>query len=974
MDMFAYQRDFQGKPTGQFTQRTLYQQLAITGLLSLSAFVFQNQALATEYGSLSGGNITLNNNDQIVANQRTNGILYGINNPYNNNNAVINLATGSSVISDATSTGNAQGVILQGTSSTLNANELTVTVNGNVARGLVIGSKSMVDLGNGGVINVTGVNSGQAIMVSDASTLKANALEINTSYAGINSIYAAIDIQNYGSLVDLGSNSLITTDARGATGVYVFGSNGTASNGPAKFNASNLSITTNGNMSYGINANDNSHVELGSGSRIVTHGTNSTGIIMYNAAMNADALTITTTGGDAIALEARTQAKANIGAGSHLSSAQAGALVASGSSAVVNFLGSESNRNTIFSGGSYGVSAQVTGSVVNLTNTDIAIDRNGSLGLGLWAMGGGKINGQNLTVNGAAGSRGVYAMTNSQVDLTGHTVINMADRSGMAIATQDNAGYAASRINATGLMDIQGGILSRGGIINIDMYSGSSLTGATYTDGVNGGVLNMTMTGTGWNMIADSSVTKLVLNNSTVDFAEDKTGSVLTVGDLSGNGTFIMRTDIVGDGDGVNNSGDRLVVTGTSAGNHFLKILNRGSLATTGNEVLTVVETADGQANFGMDSSAPQVELGGYLYDIRKSGNTWELYSSAVYVPPVEPTGPVDPTDPPVPVDPVNPIDPVDPDTDSGNGGGKITTTADAGANFLNIGYLMNYAETQTLLQRMGDLRQNGEGGDVWLRGFSGKFDSFASGKMSRFDMSYNGVQLGADKRISQEMPLFVGGFIGMADGDPNYNSGDGSVKSHSMGVYATYMASNGFYTDAVVKYSRLKNEFNVQDSQNNHVNGDGRSGGISFSLEAGKKFSLNQPGNGWYIEPQAQLSFSHQNSTDITASNGLKVDLGSYNSTLGRTSAIAGYEINGDNTAVNIYLKTGYVREFDGNVDYKLNGSTEQHTFKGGWWNNGLGISAQINKQHTLYMDIDSSVGNKFDQRQINGGYRFSF
>lgn len=971
MDMFAYQKDFQGKSSGQFTQRTLYQQLAITGLLSLSAFVFQNQALAAEYGSLSGGNITLNNGDQVVANQLTSGTLYAINNPYNNNNAVIDLASGSSVTSDAASTGSAQGIILQGTSSALKADGLNLTVNGNVARGLVISSKSTADLGNGGVINVTGVNSGQAIMVSGASTLKANAIEINTSYATTNSIYAAIDIQNYGSSVDLGINSSITTNARGATGVYVFGSNGTVSDGPAKFSASNLFVTTNGNMSYGINANDNSQVELGSGSTIVTHGANSTGIIMYSATMNADALTITTTGSDAIALEARTQAKANIGAGSHLSSAQAGALVASGSSVVVNFLGSESNRNSIFAGGSYGASAQAAGSVINLTNTDITIDRNGSLGLGLWAMGGGNINGENLTVNGAVGSRGVYAMTNSKVDLTGHTVINMADPSAMAIATQDNAGYAASRINATGLMEIQGGILSRGGMINIDMSSGSSLTGATSTDGVNGGVLNMTMAGTRWNMIADSSVTKLVLNDSTVDFAEDKTGSVLTVGDLSGSGTFIMRTDIVGDGDGVNNSGDRLVVTGTSAGNHFLKILNRGSLATTGNEVLTVVETTDGQASFGLDSSTPQVELGGYLYDVRKNGTNWDLYSSGVYVPPAEPLSPVDPTDPQVPVDPVAPVDP---GTDGGNGGGKITTTADAGANFLNIGYLMNYAETQTLLQRMGDLRHNGESGDVWLRGFSGKFDSFASGKMSGFDMSYNGVQLGADKRIAEQMPLLVGGFIGMTDGDPNYRSGDGSVKSSHMGIYATYMASNGFYTDAVAKYSRLKNKFNVQDSQSNNVSGNGSSNGISFSLEAGKKFSLNRAGNGFYIEPQAQLSFSHQNSTDITASNGLKVDLGSYNSTLGRTSAIVGYEISGENTAVNVYLKTGYVREFDGDVDYKLNGSTEQHSFKGSWWNNGVGVSAQINKQHTLYMDIDSSTGNRFDQRQINGGYRFSF
>ncbi len=111
-----------------------------------------------------------------------------------------------------------------------------------------------------------------------------------------------------------------------------------------------------------------------------------------------------------------------------------------------------------------------------------------------------------------------------------------------------------------------------------------------------------------------------------------------------------------------------------------------------------------------------------------------------------------------------------------------------------------------------------------------------------------------------------------------------------------------------------------------------------------------------------------------MTSDNGLNIDLDGYDSKLARTSAIVGYELNSGATVVNAYLKTGYVHEFDGDVNYHLNGSNEQHTFKGGWWNNGIGVSAQINKQHTLYIDVDSAAGNKFDQRQINGGYRFSF
>ncbi len=970
MDISLSKNNFTKKHIYKLNKNTFNQQLVIAGLLSISTFTFQNQAVATDYTSrlISKANSTLNlnNGDNVIANNVIGTTKVAIGDPglgHNYNNIILNLANNVNIISDLNlkSIYSNEGIYLGGANSTITANALTISVKGGInARGLYIERQSTADLGTGSSISVTGAQAARAISISGASTLKANTIEINTDYTVTNSIYAAVDVQDYGSFVDLGTGSSITTNGRGASAVSVFGSNGIAANGPAVFSATNLSIITNGNMSYGIDANDASTIHLGSGSSIVTHGTDSNGIIMYDTIVNADALTVTTTGGgNAIGLEALTTAKVNIGAGSHISSAQAGALVASGDSSVINFLGTESNHNTIFSGGSYGASAQASGSVVNLANTDITIDRNG--GSGLWAMGSGIITGENLTINGAAGSRGVYAMTNSQIDLAGNTVIKMADSTGMAIATENTAGYAASRINVSGQIYIQGGILSSGGIINVDMTSGSILTGATSIDAVNGSMLNMTMADTRWNMIADSSVTKLILNSSTIDFSEDKTGSVLTVDDLSGNGTFIMRTDIVGDGDGLNNSGDKLVVTGTSTGNHFLKILNQGSLNTTGNEVLTVVETADGQAHFGLDSSTPKVELGGYVYDVRQNGNNWELYSLDLYVP----------ASPSVPVDPVNPVDPVTPTPD---GGGQISTAADAGANFLNIGYLMNYADTQTLLQRMGDLRQNSSHGNMWIRGFAGKFDSFSGGKLSRFDMDYQGMQIGADKRISVEMPLFIGGYLGTTTGDSNYASGDGTAKASNVGLYTAYMADNGVYLDAIAKYSNIKNNFNVRDTQNEQVRGNGNSNGVSLSLEAGQKFNLTKEDNGFYIEPQAQFSYSHQNAIDINASNGLKVNLGSYESILGRANALLGYELNQGDNKINIYLKTGIVREFKGDVNYQLNGSTENHTFKGNWWNNGVGVSAQIAKQHTFYLDVDSSTGNKFDQRQINGGYRFSF
>ncbi|SUB82708.1 P.93 [Pragia fontium] len=942
MDMLIYQKEFSGKLTGRFSKHKLNQQLAMAGLLSLSAFIFQHPAWAADLGSQNANTIELNDGDKIIADLRNNGHLYGVFNQYATAN--INLANDVSIIvNDPASIAN--GIIIAGDNSVLTANRLSLEVDGTYPTGLDIsGKNASVDLGSDSKIMINGSGSMNGIYIhSSGSTLQAERLLVMMTTTGdkTNNSGAGIRSDADDTLINLGQGSAIYTTGNESYGIRISGS--------SKFEATELTIDTKGEFSHGVQVGNSSIVNLGTDSKITTSGTESHGVWNFGD-FKADGLTIKTTGANSAAIDTRNNGVTNIGAGSHLSATQAGALVAyntDSGTATVNFSGTAAQRNTISSGGSYGASAQFN-SIVNLSNTDIYIDRAGALGRGLWALGGGKITGDNLMIKGAAATRGVYAQTNSQIDLTGDTTIYMANPADMAIATQYNEGYATSRINAMGKLNIQGGILSHGGLINLDMQPGSLWSGRAFSDNVNGGELNITMTDSRWNMTADSNLDKLVLNHSTVDFSEDKTGSLLTVGDLSGYGRFILRTDLVGDG--IASTGDKLVVTGKSAGDHQLTVLNHGSLATTGHEVLTVVETQDGQATF---TSTGKVELGGYLYNVRKNGTNWELYSSGIDVPLPDPK----PEPKPQP----------DPDP-------SISTSADAGANFLNIGYLMNYAETQTLLQRMGDLRQNGKNGDMWLRGFAGKFDSFAGGKLSHFDMNYSGIQLGADKRVSTELPLFAGIFMGQTHGKPNYRSGDGTTKSDSAGLYATYMANNGFYLDGVAKYSHIKNSFNVKDSQNNRVNGNGNSDGFSASLESGQKFSLNQPGNGFYIEPQAQFSYSHQGTSNVVASNGLKVDLGSYESMIGRVSAVVGYELQQGDNSLNVYLKTGYLREFSGDTDYRLNGSPESHSFKGDWWNNGVGVSAQMNQQHTLYLDLDTSTGDKFNQSQINAGYRFSF
>lgn len=419
------------------------------------------------------------------------------------------------------------------------------------------------------------------------------------------------------------------------------------------------------------------------------------------------------------------------------------------------------------------------------------------------------------------------------------------------------------------------------------------------------------------------------------DKAEDLTITVVNFAPVRGNSlTVHLNTDIAA---GV---GNKLVVTENVFGNNYVAINNTGSSATTGRETLTIIESGNNQATWALKN---KVEVGAYEYDIRltaANANNIELYSP---------------------------------------NGGQTTTTADAATSFLNIAYLTTYIENQTLLQRLGDLRNSEAAGvksdGFWMKGFGGKLSAFSGSAMKGFDMTYTGTQLGIDKNIDiQDGRLLVGIMAGFTRTNPNYREGDGTGKNYTAGLYATYLNDNGIYVDNVLKYNSMHNQFNVKDTVGSTVKGTGKTQGIMLSTEVGKRFWLESKQQGFYLEPQAQLSYGYQNGDTVHASNGLKVGLSHYNSTLGRISGIAGYQIQGQNP-INIYVKTGLVREMSGGASYRFNnGEKNNHTFRSSWFDNGIGANITINKQHNIYAEADYSTGGKFDNAMMNVGYRYSF
>lgn len=174
-----------------------------------------------------------------------------------------------------------------------------------------------------------------------------------------------------------------------------------------------------------------------------------------------------------------------------------------------------------------------------------------------------------------------------------------------------------------------------------------------------------------------------------------------------------------------------------------------------------------------------------------------------------------------------------------------------------------------------------------------------------------------------------------------------------------------------------MKNEFNVRDSAGTQVKAkDIDTQGFSFSMEFGRRYHFDQEvKKGFYIEPQTQLTIGHQSGDSFTASNGLRIKAESYRSVLWRVGTHFGYEVKGGKNPVNVYAKWNWVKEFDGEMGYTLNGSPEMTSYKGTWHVWGVGATAQFGKKHNLYFDLERASGGNFTHDwAVNGGYRFSW
>ncbi|MFR2424175.1 MAG: autotransporter outer membrane beta-barrel domain-containing protein [Haemophilus parainfluenzae] len=496
-------------------------------------------------------------------------------------------------------------------------------------------------------------------------------------------------------------------------------------------------------------------------------------------------------------------------------------------------------------------------------------------------------------------------------------------------------------------------------VLNAD---NSQLNGAVKQyDGTNKTPVTLNLTNnTTWDLVDNSEVTDLHLNNSAVSLTNTNAPyATLTItGNLTGSGTFNLNTNIA------ENKSDKIVVKGTAEGNHKIGVTNQGTNVANGK--VTLVETNGGNAAFSLTNPNNRVDLGAYQYFLTKEGNNWVLANSKNAVTPTPPVAPVTPSKPVVtsskpaitPTTPVvTPSNPVVPPAVLPSAP-LLSDLANAQVSLRQAQLLLAEDDLSGIHQRLGEVK-NGEKSNVWVRNVNSrqKLAALSTGESetSGFKQNVHRVQVGADAAVTNN--LRVGGFVGRSQANVDFNGhyGDGKVRSNSVGLYAAYLADNGIYVDNIVKYSRL--HANSNHTEKRHYNA------YTISSELGKRFSL---ANDWTITPQAQIAWTH------ISSQGNEDSLSSVYSRIGLRVAKGFALSNGWN--LQPYAEVNAITSKNRSSKIHYANSALDVASSRGRFESALGLNAGF-ANHRFGLEVSRADGKNFDKPYaIQAVYRYQW
>lgn len=292
-------------------------------------------------------------------------------------------------------------------------------------------------------------------------------------------------------------------------------------------------------------------------------------------------------------------------------------------------------------------------------------------------------------------------------------------------------------------------------------------------------------------------------------------------------------------------------------------------------------------------------------------------------------------------------------------------TTNRAISDMANISLMTWRQENNDMNKRLGELRDSeGEHG-AWARMARGE-SKYGSQNVKN---QYNYYQVGYDEKLSTDPNWTVGVALTRTEGNSTFARGTGENKHTGLAIYGSYLSDNGRFVDLIARYARMDNDYSTIGTGVGDASYE--TNGYSLSAEYGKRFTKD---NGFWIEPQVELTYGTVGSVDYLTSKGARVHQDSVDSLVGRL----GFSLGKDIKQGNVYVRASYLYDFDGETKATMSGAgtaSFEQDLGGGWWEIGVGTNINLSDATHLYFDVEKTYGgNVATPWQWNAGVRWSF
>ncbi|MDD4159358.1 MAG: autotransporter outer membrane beta-barrel domain-containing protein [Synergistaceae bacterium] len=830
-------------------------------------------------------------------------------------------------IYNSTITGNGVGThgVLAADSAEVEISDSSVTVNGIGSNGLYAEDGGSIGM-TGGSVSTSGLAASHAVRSSgDGSEIALDGVAVQTSGVWDSPIglFAYGLYADDGGSIEMSGGSVSTL---GALSHAVLsegeGSSVTLTNGTA--------VSATGTSAYGLYAEDGGSIGM-------TGGTVSTSGLLGSHAVRSsgDGSEIAL---DGVAVQTSGVWDSPVGLFAYgLYADDGGSIEMSG--------GSVSTSGAL----SHAVVSEGDGSSVMLSDGTI-ISTTGLLSYGLYATDGGYISMTGGTVSSLSG-RYMYVSDGGHLDLSGVTA---GEEDAESLIVTDSSGI----VNAADGTNLTGNVRHTGdsdGELDLTLSTGSSLTGTVNSNinNLNSGI-NVTLSDNSalWNVTGDSITDGSLANAGTVDYQFSGTVDPATMSyvvpdsDYSGYkevsaadftglidsdsgipGTLKMKADITA------NEGDLLYIAGTATGENLVDVQIISNSGADRMDGLIEVDDSEATASFSLADPDGVVDAGAWNYILAEgtvgSAKEWYLKRNGL-------------------------------------------TTVGRGIVSSLVGSDIWYTEVDTLFNRTGMYKDDYAGG-VWAN-VAAKKSEFSPENGIEFEQKFKTISLGYDKKVEQKEgspALYQGVMVGYgtADRDISDSIGNTDIDSFHATFYSLFRWSDGLYLTGLLKYNHYKTDMTITRLDDfsanlgealgfNAVTGKYEQDGFGFSLMAGKRLDTGK--DGWYWEPQLQLSWMRMSGDDYTTNSGIDVNISSSNSLQARGGILFGKSFEtAAGSMLDLYAKVSIVHEFDGETDLTMSGARYTSDLSGTWGVYGVGMNWQIGKGQFINANFNYADGS---------------